>query len=169
MPGVLKVLTHENRPRTAWRDKNFQDAVAPPGSPFRALYDDLIVFSGQPVALVVAEDFETARYAASLVEVSYDAAGARDRPRGRARRRLRSARRSATGIKPPPKPWGDADKAFGSAPIRVQGGYRLAVEHHNPMEPHATTVVVEEDGTSRSTTRSRASRTASSTSSTCSA
>jgi xanthine dehydrogenase YagR molybdenum-binding subunit len=55
------VLTHENRPRTAWRDKNFQDQVAPPGSPFRALYDDLIVFSGQPVALVVAEDFETAR------------------------------------------------------------------------------------------------------------
>ncbi len=30
VPGVLKVITHENRPRTAWRDKNFQDAVAPP-------------------------------------------------------------------------------------------------------------------------------------------
>ena len=31
---------------------------APPGSPFRPLYDDKILFSGQPVALVVAETFE---------------------------------------------------------------------------------------------------------------
>ena len=140
------MITHENRPRTAWRDKNFQDAVAPPGSPFRALYDDLIVYSGQPVALVVAEDFETARYAASLVRISYE----RQEPVTD----LKAVRGDAydppkkrEGIKPPPAPWGDADQAFGSAPIRVQGGYSMANEHHNPMEPHATTVVVEEDGT----------------------
>ncbi|MCJ2092818.1 xanthine dehydrogenase family protein molybdopterin-binding subunit [Methylobacterium sp. J-072] len=146
VPGVLKVITHENRPRTAWRDKNFQDAVAPPGSPFRALYDDLIVYSGQPVALVVAEDFETARYAASLIQVRYEA----QEPTTD----LRAVRGEAydppgkrEGIKPPPEPWGDADQAFGSAPIRVQGAYTLANEHHNPMEPHATTVVVEKDGT----------------------
>ncbi|HEX8418182.1 MAG TPA: xanthine dehydrogenase family protein molybdopterin-binding subunit, partial [Methylobacterium sp.] len=66
VPGVVKVFTHENRPRTAWLDYNYQDDVAPPGSPFRPLYDDKIQYSGQPVALVVAEDFETARYAASL-------------------------------------------------------------------------------------------------------
>ncbi|MGT2486390.1 xanthine dehydrogenase family protein molybdopterin-binding subunit [Methylobacterium oryzae CBMB20] len=146
VPSVLKVLTHENRPRTAWRDKNFQDQVAPPGSPFRALYDDLIVFSGQPVALVVAEDFETARYAASLVRVSY----AMEEP-GTDLEALRGTAYDPpykrTGIKPPPEPWGDADKAFGSAPIRVQGAYSLADEHHNPMEPHASTVVVEQDGT----------------------
>lgn len=146
VPGVLKVLTHENRPRTAWRDKNFQDQVAPPGSPFRALYDDLIVFSGQPVALVVAEDFETARYAASLVRVSY----AMEEP-GTDLEALRGTAYDPpykrTGIKPPPEPWGDADKAFGSAPVRVQGAYSLADEHHNPMEPHASTVVVEQDGT----------------------
>ncbi|MBN4097581.1 xanthine dehydrogenase family protein molybdopterin-binding subunit [Methylobacterium sp. OT2] len=146
VPGVLKVLTHENRPRTAWRDKNFQDQVAPPGSPFRALYDDLIVFSGQPVALVVAEDFETARYAASLVRVSY----AMEEP-GTDLEALRGTAYDPpykrTGIKPPPEPWGDADKAFGSAPVRVQGAYSLADEHHNPLEPHASTVVVEQDGT----------------------
>lgn len=146
VPGVLKVLTHENRPRTAWRDKNFQDQVAPPGSPFRALYDDLIVFSGQPVALVVAEDFETARYAASLVRVSY----AMEEP-GTDLEALRGTAYDPpykrTGIKPPPEPWGDADTAFGSAPVRVQGAYSLADEHHNPMEPHASTVVVEQDGT----------------------
>ena len=52
VPGVVRVITHENRERTAWRDKNYQDAVAPPGSPFRALYDNKIHFSGQPVAQV---------------------------------------------------------------------------------------------------------------------
>lgn len=146
VPGVLKVLTHENRPRTAWRDKNFQDQVAPPGSPFRALYDDLIVFSGQPVALVVAVDFETARYAASLVQVSYET-----QEPGTDLRALRGTAYdppyNREGIKPPPEPWGDADTAFGSAAIRVQGEYSLADEHHNPMEPHASTVVLEEDGT----------------------
>ena len=51
-----------------------------------------------------------------------------------------------TGIKPPPEPWGDADTAFGSAPVRVQGAYSLADEHHNPMEMHASTVLRGEDG-----------------------
>ncbi|MBX9932749.1 MAG: xanthine dehydrogenase family protein molybdopterin-binding subunit [Methylobacterium sp.] len=145
VPGVIKVYTHENRPRTAWLDYNYRDAVAPPGSPFRALYDDAIHYSGQPVALVVAEDFETARYAASLVRVTYEAelpavnVGAQaelayDPPMKRA------------GIKPPPEPWGDADGAFQAAPKKVANDYRLAVEHHNPMEPHASTVVWEGGG-----------------------
>src|SRR5688572_3078559 len=46
VPGVIKIYTHENRPRTAWLDYNYRDAVAPPGSPFRALYDDAIHYSG---------------------------------------------------------------------------------------------------------------------------
>ncbi len=44
----------------------------PDGSPFRPLYDDKIKFNGQPIALVVAETSEIARYAASLVRVEYD-------------------------------------------------------------------------------------------------
>lgn len=145
VPGVIKVLTHENRSRTAWLDYNYQDAVAPLGSPFRALYDDKIAFSGQPVALVVAEDFDTARHAATLVKITYeaetpktDAAAIRDLAYDPPKKR--------SGIKPPPKPWGDAEGAFDSAPIKLRNEYRLAVEHHNPMEPHASTVVYEGDG-----------------------
>src|SRR6185437_11885610 len=49
------VLTHENRPRMARRASAYKDDVAPEqGSPFRPLYDDTILFSGQPVALVLA-------------------------------------------------------------------------------------------------------------------
>ena len=145
VPGVVKVYTHRNRPRTAWLDSSYRDEVAPPGHPFRALKSDAILFSGQPVALVVARDFETATYAASLVEVSYDAQAPRtDLDRERGASYVPPKKRS--GIDPPPKPRGDADRAFAGAPVRVQQEYRVAVEHHNPMEPHATTVVWEGGG-----------------------
>src|SRR5262245_9201212 len=55
VPGVADVITHENRPRVALRARSYQDAIAPWGSPFRPVYDEKIHFSGQPVALVVAE------------------------------------------------------------------------------------------------------------------
>ena len=55
--GVIAVLTHKNRPPMADSDKAWKDDVAPEdGSPFRPLYDDSIMFSGQPIALVLAED-----------------------------------------------------------------------------------------------------------------
>ena len=69
--GVLDVFTHAHRPEMASSDDAYKDEVAPDGSPFRPLYDDRICFSGQPVALVVAEEFEIARFAASLVRVEY--------------------------------------------------------------------------------------------------
>src|SRR5438874_6218718 len=72
VPGVLDVFTHDHRPKLAASDKKYGDEVAPPGSPFRPLYDDRIWFSGQPLALVVAEEPEIARFAASLVRVEYE-------------------------------------------------------------------------------------------------
>src|SRR5437763_8982404 len=66
--GVLDVLTHEHRPKLASSPKKYTDEVAPEeGTPFRPLYDDKIVYNSQPVALVVAEEVEIARFAASLV------------------------------------------------------------------------------------------------------
>jgi len=145
MPGVLHVFTHENRPRTAWLSSNFRDEVAPPGSPFRALYDKHIVYSGQPVALVVAEDFDTARDAAALVRVTYDTeAHATDLDQERAKAYVPPKKRS--GIEPPPKPRGDAPGAYDAAPFKLRQEYRISPEHHNPMEPHATTVVWDGDG-----------------------
>ncbi|MCJ2114073.1 xanthine dehydrogenase family protein molybdopterin-binding subunit [Methylobacterium sp. WL30] len=145
VPGVVKVLTHENRTRTAWLDYNYQDQVAPPGSPFRALYDDKIHYSGQPIALVLAEDFETARHAAALVAVDYEVEEPlTDLEAANAFAYEPPMRRN--GIKPPPKPWGDADAAFDASAIQLKQEYRLATEHHNPMEPHASTVIFEGDG-----------------------
>ncbi|MCE4224266.1 xanthine dehydrogenase family protein molybdopterin-binding subunit [Methylobacterium sp. C25] len=146
VPGVLKVLTHQNRPSIAGEAKAYQDMVAPPGSPFRPLYDETVVFSGQPVALVVAEDFETARHAASLVSLTYE----EETPHTDIAAQMSESYDPPTkrgGIKPPPKPWGDAGGAFDGAAIKVKQRYRIAHEHHNPMEPQASTVVVEDDGT----------------------
>src|SRR5262245_46313136 len=72
LEGVLQVFTHGNSLRNVWPDANYRDEVAPPGAPFRTLHDVRILFSGQPVALVVANSFELARYAASLIRVKYD-------------------------------------------------------------------------------------------------
>ena len=72
--GVIAVLTHKNRPPMASNDRAYRDDTAPEGgSPFRPLYDDKIKFNGQPIAVVIAEEWETARFAATLVHVEYEA------------------------------------------------------------------------------------------------
>ena len=103
--GVLDVVTHENRPRVADADQSWKDDVAPEeGSPFRPLYDDKIMFSGQPIALVLAEEWEIAKYAASLVRIDYEKQAFIDRPVQAARRSLcrrqtrQTARRCGPGI-----------------------------------------------------------------------
>ena len=144
VPGVVEVLTHKNRPTLAFRDKNYQDSVAPPGSPFRALDNAEIQFSGQPVAVVLAESHDAALFAASLVRVSYDTRPHNvDFERSLEEAFMPSKKRS-TYV--PPKSRGDAEAAFAAAALKVDADYRLATEHHNPMEMHASTVVWEGDG-----------------------
>ena len=146
LDGVAQVFTHENIPRLAWLDRSYRDQIAPTGSPFRPLHDEKILYSGQPVALVVAETFELARYAASLVRIDYEReahetnfdaalAGAYDAPSGRA------------GYQPPPKPRGEPDKALDDAKVQISARYTTPTEHHNPMENYATTVAYAADGT----------------------
>jgi xanthine dehydrogenase YagR molybdenum-binding subunit len=137
--GVIAVLTHKNRPPMAGTDRAYRDETAPEGgSPFRPLYDDKIKFSGQPIALVLAEDFETARYAASLLRVDYEEqAHVTD---------LHQRLDQAKAISTPPKPRGEADKALAAAEVQHVGEYTIPVEHHNPMELFASTVIWGADG-----------------------
>src|SRR5712672_538819 len=132
--GVLDVLTHENRPRMASSDDNWKDDVAPEeGSPFRPLYDDKIRFSGQPIALVLAEEWEIARYAASLVRIEYEKlVFVTD---------LYTQRDQAFVVKKPEKPRGNAEKAYAAADVRHEAEYFIPTEHHNPMELFASTVM----------------------------
>ena len=143
--GVLHVITHENRPSLPRFDRNYHDDDSPSGSPFRPLYDNKIVYSGQPVALVLATSFEAARHGAALVKVSYDAAS-HQTDLDAAREDAYHPKQGKDGFEPPPKPRGDADAALKKAEINVLADYATPVEHHNPMEMHATTVMVDADG-----------------------
>ena len=134
--GVLDVFSHEHRPKLASADEKYGDEVAPPGSPFRPLYDDRILFSGQPVALVVAEEFEIARFAASLVRIEYER---------EAHVTDFEAQRKRARVSKPPIARGNAAEAFDQAAVRVEAEYRMPVEHHNPMETFAATAVWEGD------------------------
>lgn len=145
VPGVVDIFTHENRTKAAWLDRNWRDEVAPPGHPLRPLYSDRILYSGQPIALVVAESFEAARDAASLVHAEYDVEPhCTELERKRAEAYDPPEKRS--GIPPPPEPRGDAEKAFSEAQHKVSCDYRVNPEYHNPMELFATTCVYESEG-----------------------
>lgn len=145
VPDVLQVFTHENRPRTAYLSSKWRDEVAPPGSPFRPLYDSEVHFSGQPVALVVAETFEAARHAASLIRVEYEQWPHSTDLQAK-REDAYEPPKKRSGIPPPPKPRGDSAGALEAAPRKLERQYVVAAEHHNPMEMHATTVAWEDGG-----------------------
>lgn len=145
VPGVLDVITHENRPKMRSSGLFYKDMTAPGGSPFKPLHDDQVLYSGQPVALVVAETFEAARLASRLVHIDYEEAPHETNLMAHMARAHRPSRLKA-GYSPPPKPRGNADAAFAAAPVKVDAHFYSGVEHHNPMEMHASTVLWGEDG-----------------------
>jgi xanthine dehydrogenase YagR molybdenum-binding subunit len=87
----------------------------------------------QAVALVIAETFEQARAAASLIKVEYEEeAGSYD---------LYEAMKTA--VKPdekeePDTEFGDFDKAFPRSPVTLDAHYRTPDQSHAAMEPHAS-------------------------------
>ncbi|RZA36265.1 MAG: xanthine dehydrogenase family protein molybdopterin-binding subunit, partial [Lysobacteraceae bacterium] len=144
VPGVVEVLTHLNRPKVRSWDLAYKDMTAPAGSPFRPLFSDRIFYSGQPVALVVADSFEAARHAAQLVRVDYEQE-AHETNLLASLDHAYKPRAQKAGFTPPSS-IGNADKAFEAAAVKIESQFYHGVEHHNPMEMHATTVVRGEDG-----------------------
>lgn len=136
--GVIKIISHENAPKLAFTDKSDKDELAPEGTPFRPFYTDKILFSNQPVALVVAETYEQARFAAHLVKVGY-----------KQEKHSTDLLENLDRTKPVPpdddpkkqqeKPRGNPEKAFEDAAVKLEAEYTIPVEHHNPIEPHGAT------------------------------
>lgn len=139
LPGVVWVMTHENRPPMAQDDESYEDDDAADGSPFRPLYNDRIRYSGQPIALVLADSLELARHAASLIEVEYDA-----QPHATDLQAALADTHDAPAELPRNR--GDANAAIGAADVQLDLSYELPNEYHNPMEPHASTVIYQADG-----------------------
>lgn len=139
VPGVVAVLHHQNRPPMAGDDEPYQDADAAAGKPFRPLFNDRVLYSGQPLALVVAQSLELARYAGSLVRIEIDA-------QPHQTDLLAAFDQAHDAPVELPKARGDFATAYAQAPFKVDATYSTPIEHHNPMEPHASTVIYRDDG-----------------------
>lgn len=145
--GVVEIIHHERRPKLACFDFQYLDMDAPPGSTFRPFYDAEIQFADQPVALVVAETFEAARYAASLLDLQYE----EDEFNVDLHANLDKAHKPSRGVdallKPlPPDDYGDFKTAYEAAAATFDGQMYHRSQHHNPLEMHATTTVYEGEG-----------------------
>ncbi|MGN8258477.1 xanthine dehydrogenase family protein molybdopterin-binding subunit [Pseudomonas sp. SMSB3] len=139
VPGVVAVIDHLNRPHISSYDDDYSDDDAAEGSPFRPLYNDQVLYSGQPLALVIAQNLELARYAGSLVKIEYSA-------QAHQTDMLAVLADSHEAPAETPKPRGDFAGQFAQAAVQVDATYLTANEHHNPMEPHASTVLYKADG-----------------------
>ena len=140
-PGVLAVLTHKNMPRMKalpWSH------LRPQGQTYLPLQDDQIHYAGQPVALVVAATLDLATFAGTLIKVEYEA-------RPPIVFDPRTAKEDA--VEPPQRMWplsssiGDANKAIAGAAVKIEQTYTMPDRHHNPMEPHASLAVWDDNGT----------------------
>jgi xanthine dehydrogenase YagR molybdenum-binding subunit len=124
MPGVLAIITPDNAPKLATK-----------GGPL--LQDNTVHFNGQHVAVVVAQTLVQANAAAAQVRLRYR----RDEPVTSMDAVLAQAyppKNFRNGERPPDSRRGDPDAAFDGAAAKVDATYITPIEHHNPMEPHAT-------------------------------
>ncbi|QLJ03697.1 xanthine dehydrogenase family protein molybdopterin-binding subunit [Streptomyces sp. NEAU-sy36] len=132
-PGVLAVLTPGDAPRLA----------EPEDATLAVLQDPDVPHRGWCVALVVAETLETARAAARLVRVDYDAEPAdltltMDHPES-------YEPEEANAGQPGRVEHGDPEGAFAAAGTGVDVVYRVPPLHNHPMEPHTTTARWDDD------------------------
>ncbi|MEJ2887876.1 xanthine dehydrogenase family protein molybdopterin-binding subunit [Actinomycetospora aeridis] len=129
LDGVVAVLTHENAPRLAQDDGVLQSAA--------------IGQHGQYLAAVLATSSETAREAASLVSVSvveepHAAVLDEDSPD------VYTPDALVVGATDDTR--GDPGTALSVAEVVLRQTYRTPMEHHQPLEPHATVALWKNEG-----------------------
>jgi xanthine dehydrogenase YagR molybdenum-binding subunit len=128
-PGVLAVVTADNAGKLGKGEKNTAILLGGPE----------IQHYHQAIAVVVAESFEQARAAASLLEVDYQ--------RDRGEYDLAEVKPSVTAPQKdqPDSVTGDLATAFASSPVKLDATYTTPDQSHMAMEPHASMAVWEGD------------------------
>lgn len=126
--GVIDIITHQSKQAVPGLSDEAKIKEARFGLPI--FHTDKVYFKGQPIAMVIAETFEEAVYAASLVLATYTVDSFNvDFDKTQA----------TTPLKPAGKERGSED-AWKDAAHKVEAVYNIKNEVHNPMEMHATTV-----------------------------
>lgn len=137
VPGVRLILDHTNMDMLPPID-----AVYPKGQShtvFQPFTTSEIRYSGQPIAILVADDLETARYAAGLINVDYDLAD--DGPKSTIKLAMDPPSPIAVPIEEVhDQTFGNVDEAFDKADVVVDAEYETAIEHHNSIELYSCAV-----------------------------
>jgi xanthine dehydrogenase YagR molybdenum-binding subunit len=134
VPGVLLVMTHENAFRLPQKTKDGK--LQPPiGRRLTLLQEDEVHYNNQPIAVVVADTYERAREAGARLRIEYERKPA-----------VLDFAQARQAVHPPDKVLSeDADTKRGdlhagllSGSARIDVTYTTPIEHHNPLETHAT-------------------------------
>jgi xanthine dehydrogenase YagR molybdenum-binding subunit len=144
--AALAVLSHLNLPKVAGPPRLLPSLVGgpAPGQSFFPMQDEVVHYAGQPVAIVVADTLERAHHAASLVSVRYErhpSLTTIDEGRGAAE----EAETLFGGLMPARNERGDVGRGLAEADVRIDAEYRMAANHHNPIEPPTTTAAWDDD------------------------
>lgn len=137
LPGVIAVITYKNAPKVG--QTNNESGGNPLIKPLPVLQGNKINFYGQHIGVVVAETLEQAEYAAKLVKVTY----LPETPTLSLQKNLSLAYKPERLLVPlpPDSGRGDVNKGLQAAEVQLDENYSTPIEHHNPMEPSATTAV----------------------------
>ncbi len=139
VPGVLAVLTHRSDLKLAKNPREVE-AGSPADRALQVLQDDRVYYGNQPIGVAVAETFEGARQAASLVQLRYD----QESPTVRLDAGVATAykpKKAGGGGDPADSERGNVEQGFGEADHRIQEIYSTPFHTHSPMEPHSTIAV----------------------------
>lgn len=137
-PGVIAVITHLNAPKPpSYREGKESSDPRTEGRELRVFYNDYIFYNGQPVALAVADTFERARYAASLIKVQY--------VKEPHQTDMRANLSNIIVPKEEPHYARGSKNTFESSDFRLEQEYQTQLQVHNPMEPHSAIAVWEGD------------------------
>lgn len=142
--GVLAVISHVNNPGIPGYGAPARPAErAAVGTAFKVFYDELVYFSGQPVAMVVAGSWEQAVHAASLVKVHYE----KEEHSTDFEANLTKAAMAQSVQRNKTSPFQDYEKgsseAWQTAEVKLEASYTIPTQHHQPLEPHAVIAVWE--------------------------
>ncbi len=132
-PGVIAVITHKNRPPMV-AGKTFAGGGAQ-GELRMPLADNIINHAGQFIAVVVAESFECATHAATLIKAVYIEADPLIVFDDKRAQRYEAKQWFGEAVT---KNRGEAQTALTASAVSVDNKYRTPTQNHNPMETHAT-------------------------------
>jgi xanthine dehydrogenase YagR molybdenum-binding subunit len=138
-PGVQLVMTYRNAPKMSVPPAmGITNLKAAGNHTLPIMQSADIRWNGQVVAVVLADTREKADHAATLVRVRFEALPARTR--------FEAGKQSAYTpesllVERNRLDKGDAGKKLAEAAFKIDAVYTTPWENHNPIEPHAATIV----------------------------